>query len=91
MYDYDDDSFPMGDARRCPAHPHVRTSSNDGLHDAPCGECEHEIWLNYDMLEESEETDTEPMSTPHRYTEKELLASGMAEYLLADDKDDVPF
>ena len=31
-----------GDARRCPTHPHVRTSSADGMFDAPCGQCEHE-------------------------------------------------
>lgn len=29
-----------GDPRRCRHHPHVRTSSADGMHDAPCGECE---------------------------------------------------
>lgn len=31
-----------GDARRCPRHPHVRTSSADGMFDAPCNECEAE-------------------------------------------------
>ena len=40
-HDHDDgDFFPMGDARRCPCHPHVVTSSADGMFDAPCGECE---------------------------------------------------
>lgn len=29
-----------GDARRCPRHPHVRTSSADGMFDGLCGECE---------------------------------------------------
>lgn len=34
-----DSQFP-GDARRCPAHPHVKTSSDDGMFDGVCGECE---------------------------------------------------
>lgn len=38
-----EDEFPTGDPRRCPHHPHVTTSSNDGMFDAPCGECEHEM------------------------------------------------
>lgn len=29
-----------GDPRRCPRHPHVRTSSPDGMFDGLCGECE---------------------------------------------------
>jgi hypothetical protein len=36
----DDELGACGDPRRCPRHPHVQTSSADGLHDAPCGECE---------------------------------------------------
>ena len=32
----------LGDPRRCPRHPNVVTSSADGLHDAPCGQCESE-------------------------------------------------
>ena len=38
-----DDDFYSGDPRRCSNHPWVRTSSNNGLHDAPCGECEFEM------------------------------------------------
>lgn len=30
----------FGDARRCPHHPEVKTSSDDGMFDAPCGKCE---------------------------------------------------
>jgi len=30
-----------GDPRRCPVHGCV-TSSPDGMHDAPCGQCEYE-------------------------------------------------
>jgi len=33
----------FGDPRRCPSHPHVTTSSPDGMFDAPCGECEAEM------------------------------------------------
>lgn len=33
-----------GDARRCPTHPHVKTSSPCGMFDAPCGECEYEMY-----------------------------------------------
>ena len=35
--------YSNGDARRCPRHPSVITSSDDGLIDAPCGHCECEI------------------------------------------------
>lgn len=34
---YDDS---MGDPRRCPRHPHIKTSSPDGMFDTCCGECE---------------------------------------------------
>ena len=30
-----------GDPRRCSHHPHVKTSSDDGMFDVPCVECEH--------------------------------------------------
>ncbi len=33
----------FGDPRRCKFHPHVKTSSGDGLFDAPCYECEGEM------------------------------------------------
>ena len=36
------DSQGGGDPRRCHLHPHVVTSSDDGMFDAPCGECEYE-------------------------------------------------
>jgi hypothetical protein len=88
MYDYD---YPMGDARRCPSHPHIKTSSDDGLHDAPCGECEHESWLT-ELDRDMERDLQEEVKTPRQYTQKELLAMspGMAEYLLQQD-DDIPF
>lgn len=33
----------LGDPRRCRRHPHVHTSSRDGVFDAPCYECEGEM------------------------------------------------
>jgi len=39
----DEAGAALGDPRRCPRHTHVKISSPDGLHDAPCGECEWEI------------------------------------------------
>ena len=40
--DYRDDDYLMGDPRKCPRHPHVKTSSDDGMFDAPCYVCEAE-------------------------------------------------
>ena len=38
----DHEQGAYGDPRRCPHHPHVQTSSPDGLFDAPCGYCENQ-------------------------------------------------
>jgi len=35
----DSADFGFGDARRCPRHPHVKTSSDDGMFDGVCGPC----------------------------------------------------
>jgi hypothetical protein len=43
MDNFDRDYVYEGDARRCPKHPHVKTSSADGMHDGLCGECEYEM------------------------------------------------
>ena len=37
------DSEGLGDARRCSFHPGVKTSSDDGMFDAPCYKCEAEM------------------------------------------------
>lgn len=37
-----DEEGAYGDPRRCHRHPEVRTSSDDGMFDAPCGRCESE-------------------------------------------------
>jgi hypothetical protein len=36
------DTLFEGDARRCPRHPGVKTSSDDGMFDGVCGACESE-------------------------------------------------
>ena len=36
-----------GDARRCSVHPNVKTSSPCGMFDAPCGQCESEMYEEY--------------------------------------------
>lgn len=36
----DEEGAALGDPRRCPRHPHVVTSSPDGLFDGLCWECE---------------------------------------------------
>lgn len=41
----------MGDARRCPRHPHVATSSPDGMFDCDCYECEGEAEAEYQAME----------------------------------------
>lgn len=40
----DEEGGRYGDPRRCPRHPHIKTSSNDGMFDAPCGACEVEMY-----------------------------------------------
>ena len=46
MYDeemqYEEDAR-YGDPRKCSRHPHIKTSSGDGMFDAPCGACEAEM------------------------------------------------
>lgn len=43
----------MGDPRRCPVHPDVRTSSNDGMFDAPCGKCEAKMEEDWEREREA--------------------------------------
>ena len=38
-----DEEGAYGDPRRCPRHPSEKTSSADGMFDAPCGACEAEM------------------------------------------------
>ncbi len=39
----DEAGAAYGDPRRCRRHPHVKTSSPDGMFDAPCEACEAEM------------------------------------------------
>lgn len=41
----DEEGAALGDPRRCPRHPHVKTSSPCGMFDGNCSECEHAISL----------------------------------------------
>lgn len=43
-----------GDARRCPRHPHVKTSSDDGNFDCECHLCESEEMDAYDAARRAE-------------------------------------
>ena len=80
----------FGNARRCPRHPHVKTSSDDGMFDAPCYECEAAM--------EQEETDDRErrvneavatMATSEWRAERERRRT---EPVLVDiDNDDIPF
>jgi hypothetical protein len=38
----------LGDPRRCPRHPWVKTSSPDGMFDAPCNLCEYECDMAFE-------------------------------------------
>lgn len=49
------DSEGCGDARRCPRHPHVKTSSDDGMFDADCSQCEYEGEEEYQERKHAEE------------------------------------
>jgi len=39
----DDFGAQFGDARRCHRHPHIKVSSDDGMFDGVCGQCEYEM------------------------------------------------
>jgi len=81
VYDnHDHDDFGYGDPRRCPHHPWVKTSSDDGMFDAPCGACEHE-------METGEE-----VTSPHRPNDP-IVGERMGHPVYLSDlpDDDIPF
>jgi len=95
MSDYDNDltgyeehlrdSQYLGDARRCPRHPHVKTSSDDGMFDAPCGECE------YEMDAAAAREDWEALTEEERERiHAQVVAATPVVYVDAVD-DDIPF
>lgn len=54
-HERDEAGAAYGDARRCPRHPHVKTSSDDGMFDtAGCDECEAESDQAYEDEREAE-------------------------------------
>lgn len=57
----------MGDPRRCPHHPHVITSSPDGMFDAPCDVCEGEMEEDARRTEYEEWLKTAPKCSPLPY------------------------
>ena len=73
----------FGDARRCPKHPHVKTSSDDGMFDCDCGECEYESEMAYQQMKQDECPDTEP-DIAHADTMKVPALQDTTE-------DDIPF
>jgi len=44
-----------GDARRCPRHPGVKTSSDDGMFDGLCHICEGEMTIEAEMWDHNPE------------------------------------
>lgn len=73
-----------GDARRCPRHPQVKTSSDNGLFDGLCGLCEQQadddaLQAEYEALE----------ATGQLVPQAALLAEAAPQEAWADD--DIPF
>lgn len=87
MYDdYDDDDYGyQGDARVCPTHPWITTSSHNGMFDCPCGVCESN-------MEELGPPDLKPDLEPDvEYDPIVARRMGKPVYLSDVDDDDVPF
>lgn len=85
-----DTTGPQGDPRRCPVHPHVMTSSDDGMFDGVCGECE------YLMGQTAEEWKYDPENPRRPYCGYEtLILFPEPRYLhvarCVDVEDDIPF
>lgn len=69
---YDTDDLMWGDPRRCPRHPHVVTSSPDGMFDGLCGECE---WAD----EMAGEDETAPLEDAAYWNAREADIARMSE------------
>lgn len=83
-----------GDARRCPRHPHVKTSSDDGMFDTCCGVCEAEM----SEAEAQEEWDALAPEVKARYAAEAAAAKKYADDCrqaeldrIANDPDYIPF
>jgi hypothetical protein len=72
-----------GDPRRCPHHPHIATSSPNGMFDAPCGACEAE--MEADSQEQAFDEEVAQGVMPCPYPElPPVLAAPL-------EDDDIPF
>lgn len=76
-----DDRDGYGNARVCPSHPWVVTSSPDGMFDCPCGVCEAE-------MENMGPHDQEPVVEDDPIIGRRM---GHPVYLSQVEDDDVPF
>lgn len=89
MIEMEEEYMMTGDARKCPHHPHVKTSSDDGMHDAPCGECE----LLMDIAAEESRTDLDRarervnIHRPELEFESEAYEAALAQELVQLDLD----
>lgn len=81
-----EDEMMTGDTRKCPHHPWVKTSSDDGLFDAPCHVCEG------DMAAADEAWDVDP-ENPQRLFCGVALYIGVPRVMVACDEpeDNIPF
>lgn len=91
-------SWYTGDARRCPRHPHIKTSSDDGMFDGLCGECEAEMDSTYygkpDRGDEQPRTEASEAlaSSEDARIERDRVARAQAsERATAEAEDDIPF
>jgi hypothetical protein len=82
------DTLVEGDARRCPHHPEVKTSSDDGMFDAPCYKCEGA------MSNEVERWDHDLRNPCRHYCGLNLPRVSSYYYTVAcvpTDEDNIPF
>jgi hypothetical protein len=81
----DIEAMSDGDARRCPRHPEVVTSSPDGLFDTPCGACELEQEAAaYQVPDEAIDTSDIPLLGDDFFSSARLTRPG--ESLLDDEE-----
>jgi hypothetical protein len=77
-----------GDARRCPVHPNVKTSSDDGMFDGVCDLCEGEM----------ESWDYDPANPMRTYCliesgnrDIQLFSARLATCKYLEPEDNIPF
>ena len=87
--DWQDIFFDLG-ARRCPRHPSVKTSSDDGMFDCECHLCESE----QDELERawdfSPENERRPYCRPETYIINPTWMRGLVS-CVPTEEDNIPF